>query len=73
MFDARKKIAKEVLSNIKFYFGDLLYETIIRTNVKLEEAVSYGVPITQYAKRSSGFQDYLALAREVAKNEIIKV
>jgi len=73
MFDVRKKIAKEVLSNIKSYFGDLLYETIIRTNVKLEEAVSYGVPITQYAKRSSGFQDYLALAREVAKNEIIKV
>ena len=65
MLDIRKRIAKEVLADIQTYFGDLLYKTAIRTNVKLEEAVSYGIPITRYAKKSSGYKDYAALAKEV--------
>ena len=72
MFDVRKKIAREVLSNIKDYFGDYLYQTVVRTNVKLEEAVGLGVPITIYDRQSSGFQDYKSLAREVSKKRIVR-
>ncbi len=72
MFDVRKKIAREVLSKIKDYFGDYLYQTIVRTNVKLEEAVSLGIPITTYDRQSSGFQDYQSLAREVSKQHIVR-
>ena len=72
MFDVRKKIAREVLSNIKDYFGDYLYQTVVRTNVKLEEAVSLGVPITTYDRQSSGFQDYKSLAHEVSKKRIVR-
>lgn len=65
MYDQRKNLAKEVLQDIKAYFGDLHYETVIRVNVKLEEAASFGLPITEYSKRCAGYQDYMALADEV--------
>ena len=72
MFDVRKKIAREVLSNIKDYFSDYLYQTVVRTNVKLEEAIGLGVPITIYDRQSSGFQDYKSLAHEVSKKRIVR-
>ena len=72
MFDVRKKIAREILSNIKDYFSDYLYQTVVRTNVKLEEAVGLGVPITIYDRQSSGFQDYKSLAHEVSKKRIVR-
>ena len=65
MYDARTNLAKEVLQDISSYFGDMLYKTIIRRNVKLQEAASFGLPITQYSKRSTGYQNYMALADEV--------
>ena len=67
-----KKIAREILSNIKDYFSDYLYQTVVRTNVKLEEAVSLGIPITMYDRQSSGFQDYKSLAHEVSKKRIVR-
>lgn len=65
MYDSRTNHAKEVLQDISDYFGDMLYETVIRRNVKLREAASFGLPITQYSKRSSGYKDYMALTDEV--------
>ena len=62
-----------VLADIQSYFGDLLYKTAIRTNVKLEEAVSYGIPITRYAKKSSGYADYAALAMEVIQQNSLRL
>ena len=73
MLDVRKRIAKEVLADIQAYFGDLLYKTAIRTNVKLEEAVSYGIPITRYDKKSSGYADYAALAMEVIQQKSLRL
>ena len=73
MLDVRKRIAKEVLADIQAYFGDLLYKTAIRTNVKLEEAVSYGIPITRYDKKSSGYADYAALAMEVIQQNSLRL
>jgi chromosome partitioning protein len=47
------------------FFGDSLYNTVIHLNVKLREAASYGLPITEYDPKARGCQDYLALADEV--------
>lgn len=65
MFDRRTSHAKAVLQDITGYFGDMLYKTAIRRNVRLREAASFGLPITQYDEKSHGYEDYMALAEEV--------
>lgn len=65
LYDRRTGFAKEILRDLSRFFGDSLYNTVIHTNVKLREASSYGVPITEYDRKARGCQDYLALAEEV--------
>jgi chromosome partitioning protein len=65
MFDGRTTLSKEVLEEIRKHFGDKVYRTRIRTNVRLAEAPSFGRPAIEYAPESNGAQDYLALAKEV--------
>jgi len=65
MFDRQTTFAREVMEEMQKFFGDALYRTVIHRNVKLKEAASFGVPITDYDTRSRGYQDYLALAEEV--------
>ena len=65
LYDRRTAFAKEILQDLSRFFGDSLYNTVIHQNVKLREASSYGVPITEYAPHARGCQDYLALADEV--------
>ena len=69
MFDRRTNLAHEVLDNIREYFEDRLFQTIIRRNVKLAESPSHGAPIATYAKTARGNTDYTALAREVLAQE----
>lgn len=66
MFDARTNLAREVIDRIENYFGDKVYKSSIRKNVKLAEASSHGKPATLYDPKSPGTEDYSALAREVA-------
>lgn len=65
MFDARTNLSREVMEKIREYFGEKVYKTAIRKNVKLAEASSHGKPILLYDTRSSGAEDYEALSREV--------
>jgi len=67
MVDRRTVLAREVLDEIESHFGDRVCRTVIRSNVKLREAVGYGVPITVYDTSSTGYRDYRALAREVSE------
>jgi len=69
MFDRRTNLANEVLDNIREYFADRLFQTVIRRNVKLAESPSHGAPVAKYAHGSRGSKDYLALAQEVLANE----
>jgi len=69
MFDRRTNLAHEVLDNIREYFSDRLFETVIRRNVKLAESPSHGAPIAKYAKGARGNKDYMALANEVLAQE----
>jgi len=65
MFDVRTSLALEVLRDIKSHFGPMVFNTIVRKNVRLAEAPSFGVPITCYDDRCYGTDDYRSLAREV--------
>ena len=65
LHDGRKRLARAVYDTIRAYFGDLVFKTVIRTNVSLAEAPSQGKTVMEYAPKSSGAEDYLALAEEV--------
>ncbi len=64
MYDKRTNYSKKMLQEIKRYFKDNLYSTIIRINVTLREATERGVPILKLNKHAAGAEDYLALADE---------
>ncbi len=66
LYDARKGLAREVVSEIERHFGEKVFKTRIRANVRLAEAPSHGKTIFEYAPDSHGASDYMALAREVA-------
>lgn len=67
--DARTRHAQEVVEQLRDRFGDLVYNVVIRENVRLAEAPSFGQPITLYDPRSHGAEDYRALAEEIIVQE----
>lgn len=69
MNDARTNLSNQVVSEVKKYFKDNVYKTVIPRNVKLSEAPSYGMPITTYAPLSKGARCYEKLAGEVIKGK----
>ncbi|MEK4487875.1 AAA family ATPase [Psychrobacillus sp. FSL H8-0484] len=68
MFDARTNLGIQVIDEVKKYFQDKVYKTIIPRNVRLSEAPSHGEPIIIYDPKSRGAEVYLELAREVIRN-----
>lgn len=69
MFDARTNLGIQVIEEVKKYFQDKVYKTIIPRNVRLSEAPSHGEPIIVYDSRSRGAEVYLELAKEVVRND----
>ncbi|MDI9514287.1 MAG: ParA family protein [Clostridiaceae bacterium] len=65
MFDARTNLSIQVVDEVKKYFGNKVYRTIIPRNVRLSEAPSYGLPIILYDEKSKGAECYMDLAEEV--------
>lgn len=65
MFDARTNLSIQVVEEVKKYFGNKVYRTIIPRNVRLSEAPSYGLPIILYDSKSKGAECYMELADEV--------
>jgi chromosome partitioning protein len=70
MYDQRTRLAQEVVKRVSAYFRDKVFTTIIPRNVRLSEAPSHGLPISQYDPQSSGALAYKSLAREVAQRGI---
>jgi chromosome partitioning protein len=68
LYDRQTSFAREVLEEIRSFFGDALYATVIHRNVRLKESTSYGVPIIDYDRRARGAEDYSALASEVIRD-----
>jgi chromosome partitioning protein len=67
--DGRTRHAQEVVEQLRGRFGNLVYNTVIRENVRLAECPSFAKPITQYDPRSYGAKDYRALAAEIITQE----
>ena len=64
MFDGRTNLSLQVVQEVKKYFGGKVYATVIPRNVRLAEAPSYGMPITQYDPKSRGAEAYMDFAEE---------
>ena len=67
MYDGRTNLSIQVLDEVKKYFPDLVYKSIIPRNIKLSEAPSFGEPIIRYDRTSKGADAYVALAKEVIR------
>lgn len=67
MNDARTNLSNQVIQEVKTFFKDNVYKTIIPRNVKLSEAPSFGMPITVYAPKSKGARCYEKLTNEIIK------
>lgn len=65
MFDARTNLSLQVVENVKSNLNQNIYKSIIPRNVRLAEAPSYGMPITEYDSKSAGAEAYRLLAEEV--------
>jgi chromosome partitioning protein len=66
-FDARKKISKDIRSSLQEVFGDKLFNTIIREDVKIEYSQDEQAPIIYYYEKCKGYEDYTELGKEVLK------
>lgn len=67
MYDGRTNLSMQVVEEVKNYFKDAVFSTVIPRNVRLAEAPSYGMSIIDYDKNSRGAKAYAALADEVEK------
>jgi chromosome partitioning protein len=71
MYDERTNLAQQVTDNLKTFFKDKLFKTVIPRNVRLAEAPSHGKPVMLYDNRSKGTEAYRELAEELlARNEV---
>lgn len=69
MYDGRTNLSIQVVEEVKKYFKDKVYTSIIPRNVRLAEAPSYGLPIPLYDSRSKGTEAYMDLANEFLEME----
>ena len=67
MYDIRTNLSNQVVKEVKKYFNNKVYKNVIPRNVRLSEAPSYGMPITEYDPRSKGAKSYTKFAKEFLK------
>ena len=71
MYDIRTNLANQVVKEVKRFFQNKVYRTVIPRNVKVSEAPSYGMPITIYDPKSKGARSYEKFTKEFLKiNEL---
>ena len=69
MFDDRTNLTRQVAADLKEFFGDEVFETVIPRSIKLAEAPSFGKTILSYDPRSKGAESYIKLAKEILDHE----
>ena len=69
MYDRRNNLSDEVADQVRAYFGNKVYNTVIPRNVRLSEAPSFGKPALLYDYRCPGSEAYIRLASEVLQRE----
>ncbi len=70
MFDTRVRLAHQVASEVKRYFGDKVFKTIVQRNIRIAEAPSFGKPVLLYDATSTGSRNYIRLAQEILTNNL---
>ncbi len=73
MYDGRTHLSEDVVGEVRKFFSEQVFGTIIPRSVRLAEAPSYGLPISAYAPSSSAAQSYESLAREVLAGDGISI
>lgn len=68
MYDIRTNLSNQVVKEVKKYFNNKVYKTVIPRNVRLSEAPSYGMPIIEYDIKSKGAKSYIKFTKEFLKN-----
>lgn len=68
MFDGRNNLSIEVVEEVKKYFKDKVFKSIIPRNIRLAEAPSYGMSVIEYDEKSKGAISYIKLAKELIRN-----
>ncbi len=71
MYDERTNLTRQVADDLKEFFGNDVFQTVIPRSVRLAEAPSHGKPILLYDVRSKGAESYIKLAKEILANEQI--
>jgi chromosome partitioning protein len=69
MYDERTNLARQVADDLREFFNDQVFTTVIPRSIRLAEAPSYGKPILMYDPRSRGAESYIRLAKEILANE----
>jgi chromosome partitioning protein len=72
MFDTRLRLSHQVVEEVKKYFGEKVFETIIHRNVRISEAPSYAKPVILYDAISSGAKNYMSLAAELLERNKVE-
>jgi chromosome partitioning protein len=70
--ESRTRLGKQLLQQMKEYFGPLVFETVIHRNITLAEAPSAGIPVIEYNKRCKGAAEYTKLAKEITDEKKIR-
>lgn len=65
MFDGRLRLSNQIVEEVKRYFGEKVFRSVVARNVRLSEAPSFGKPIILYDILSTGAQNYISLAKEI--------
>jgi chromosome partitioning protein len=73
MYDNRLNLSHQVAEEVRDYFKEKVYKTVINRNVRLGEAPSFGKPIIMYDAICTGTQNYLSLAEEILRDEAEKI
>jgi chromosome partitioning protein len=73
MFDERTNLGQQVAADVREFFKEKVFRTVIPRNVRLGEAPSHGMPVILYDAKSRGAEAYLALAREVLERSAATV
>jgi chromosome partitioning protein len=69
MYDDRTNLTRQVADDLKDFFSDQVFTSVIPRSIRLAEAPSYGKPILMYDPRSRGAESYIRLAKEILEHE----
>ncbi|MGE5431406.1 MAG: ParA family protein [Syntrophomonadaceae bacterium] len=72
MFDTRLRLSHQVAEEVKKYFGSKVFDTVIQRNVRISEAPSHAKPVILYDAVSAGAQNYIGLASELMKRNLVE-